>query len=73
MEQNSEFSMQEAMRLARSPSGQQLLALLQKNGGTDLNTAMEQAAAGNYEQAKKALSSLLADPEVKKLLEQLGR
>lgn len=74
MQENSnQFFIQEAMRLAGTPAGQQLLALLQKNGGDSLKTAMDQAAAGNYEQAKKALSSLLADPEAKKLLDRLGR
>ncbi|MBQ7801563.1 MAG: hypothetical protein IJ375_04495 [Oscillospiraceae bacterium] len=74
MQENSNQNlMQEAMRLAGTPAGQQLLALLQKNGGAELKAAMDQAAAGDYEQAKKALSSLLADPEAKKLLDRLGR
>ena len=71
-ENSNNFSMQEAMRLASTPAGQQLLALLQKNNGPELQSAMNQAAAGNYEQAKRALSSLLSDPEARKLLEQLG-
>lgn len=74
MQENSnQFLIQEALRLANTPTGQQLLTLLQKNGGSNLNTAMDHAAAGNYDQAKQALSALLSDPEVKKLLEQLGR
>ena len=74
MQENSnQFLIQEALRLANTPTGQQLLALLQKNGGDDLNKAMNSAAAGNYDQAKQTLSALLTDPEAKKLLEQLGR
>ena len=74
MQENSNQKMiQEALRLASTPAGQQLLALLQKNGGTELQDAMNQAATGNYDQAKKALASLMADPEAKKLLDQLGR
>lgn len=74
MQENSnQFSIQEAMRLAATPAGQQLLALLQKNGGDSLQQAMNQAASGNYDQAKASLASVLADPETKKLLEQLGR
>lgn len=74
MQENSnQFLIQEALRLAKTPTGQQLLALLQKNGGSDLNAAMNRAAAGDYDQAKQALSALLSDPEAKKLLEQLGR
>lgn len=74
MQENSnQFLIQEALRLASTPTGQQLLALLQKNGGSNLNAAMNRAAAGDYDQAKQALSALLSDPEAKKLLEQLGR
>lgn len=74
MQENSnQFLIQEALRLANTPTGQQLLTLLQKNGGSNLNAAMDHAAAGNYDQAKQALSALLSDPEAKKLLEQLGR
>ena len=74
MQENSNQNLiQEALRLANTSTGQQLLALLQKNGGDDLNKAMDRAAAGDYEQAKQALASLLADPQAKKLLEQLGR
>ena len=70
MQENSnQFLIQEALRLAKTPTGQQLLALLQKNGGSDLNAAMNRAAAGDYDQAKQALSALLSDPEAKKLLE----
>lgn len=74
MQENSnQFLIQEALRLAGTPVGQQLLALLQKNGGDGLKAAMDQAAAGDYGRAKNALASLLADPEAKKLLDQLGR
>ena len=74
MQENSNQNLiREAMRLAGTPAGQQLLALLQKNGGDGLKSAMDQAAAGDYEQAKQSLSALLSDPEAKKLLQQLGR
>ena len=72
-EKSNLFLIQEALRLAGTSTGQQLLALLQKNGGDSLRDAMDQAAAGNYDQAKSALTALLSDPEAKKLLEQLGR
>ena len=66
------FSMQEAMRLAKSPAGQQLLALLQQKDSPALQAAMDQAATGNYAQAKDTLSALMASPEIKKLLAQMG-
>ena len=48
MQKNSQnFSMQEALRLAKSDAGQQLLAHLQRADGEHLKQAMEQAAAGN--------------------------
>lgn len=74
MQENSnQFSVSDAMRLASTPAGRQLAALLQQNGGTDLKTAMEDAASGNYEKAKQLLSVLMENPEAKALLERLGR
>lgn len=73
MQENSgKFSMEEAMRMANSPAGQQLLALLQQNSSHDVDSAMKQAASGDYTQAKKILSALLADPKTRQLLQQLG-
>lgn len=66
------FSMQDAMRLASTPAGQQLLALLQQSDTAALRSAMEQASTGNYEQAKQVLGPLLNSPDVQKLLQQLG-
>lgn len=73
MDQNSELSMQEAMRLAQSPAGQQLFALLQQKNGADLQKAISSASAGDYQSAKTILSSLLDSPEAKALLQQFGR
>lgn len=66
------FSMQDAMRLASTPAGRQLLAILQQSDSAAMRSAMEQASNGNYEQAKQVLGPLLASPEVQKLLQQLG-
>ena len=72
MQKNSEnFSMQEALRLAKSDAGQQLLAHLQRTDSTRLQQAMDQAAAGDYDQMKQTLSSLMASDEVRALLKQL--
>ena len=74
MQKNSEdFSVQEALRLAKSPAGQQLLAMLRQTDGDALQQVMQQAAAGDYTQAKTTISQLLSTPEAQKLLEQLGR
>ncbi len=66
------FSTQDAMELASSPAGQQLMALLQRSDSPQLRTAMQEASNGNFTQAQKMLGPLLASPEVQKLLQQLG-
>ena len=72
MQKNSQnFSMQDAMRLARSDAGQQLLQLLRQSDGDALRKAADLAAAGDYRKASASLSALLDSPEVKALLKQL--
>lgn len=74
MEKNFQnFSIHEAMKLAKSDTGKQLIALLQQQNSKDLQNAMAQANAGDYTQAKQALSAILQNPEARALLEQLGR
>ena len=73
MQKNSQnFSMQEALRLANSDAGQRLLAILKQSDSNQLQQAMEQANAGNFENAQKMLTSLMASQEVKDLLKELG-
>ena len=72
MQKNSEnFSMQDALRLANSPAGQQLLALLQQTDSDTLSKAKAQAASGDYSQIAKTLAPLLASKDVKKLMQEL--
>lgn len=66
-----QYDMSELLRLAQSPAGQQLIALLQRTGGKELQSAVMKASSGDYEQAKQSLSSLLANPEAQALLKQL--
>lgn len=74
MQKNSQdFSVQEALRLANSPAGQQLLSLLRSTDSDQLDQAAAAASAGDYAKAGKTLSRLLASPEIKKFLEDLGR
>ena len=73
MQKNSEnFSIQDAMRLAGTPAGQELLSLLRRGDTTQFQQAAQLASAGNYTQAQQLLSGFLQDPEVQKLLSQLG-
>ena len=63
--------MTELFRLAQTPAGRQLIAMLQKSGGARLNEAIAKAAAGDYAQAKETLSDLLSSPEAQVLLKEL--
>lgn len=73
MEENSNnFSMQDMMRLAGTPAGQQLLNHLQKKNSKQLQTAIAHAVSGNMDQAKALLSEMIEDPESQKLIRQLG-
>ena len=73
MEENSNnFSMQDMMRLAGAPAGQQLLNHLQKKNAKQLQMAIAHAVSGNMDQAKEILSQLITDPQAQKLFKQLG-
>jgi len=69
---SDDFSVQEAMRFAKSPAGQELIAMLQKADHSQIQKAMSQASAGDYNDAQKTLSQILSSPEAQKLLKQLG-
>lgn len=69
MEKHADYA--QLLRLAQSPEGQQLLKLLQQSGGDSLKTAAAAASAGDFQQAKNLLSSLLSTPEAEKLIKQL--
>jgi len=74
MQKNSQdFSMQEALRLAKTPAGQQLLAMLQQADPQALQKAMQQATSGNYREASKSLNTLLSTPEAQSLMKELGK
>ena len=48
----------ELIRLAQTPAGQQLIALLQKQDSAQLQQAIAYAVSGDYNRAKAALSKL---------------
>ncbi len=64
--------MEEAKRLASSPAGRELFALLRQSHGAELEEAMAQAAAGDYDRAQKGLAQLLESPQVQALVQALG-
>ena len=59
------------MQLAASPQGQALLAQLQQNHPQALQSAMQEAQAGNYEQVKKTMSEFLSSPAGQALMQQM--
>ena len=72
MEQNiSNFSIEEAKRMAQSKAGKQLIALLQAQNPQKMQSAMNQASSGDIEQLKETLGAFMATPEVQSLLKQL--
>ena len=74
MEKKSQdFSMKEAMRLANSPAGKQLVQLLQQADQQTLNDAVRKAQQGNYEDAARQLQNLMTSPQAQALLKELEK
>ena len=74
MQKNSEdFSMERIMQLAKSPAGQQLLAMLQQKDPQALQQAAKQASQGDYKTAGQTLGAMLNSPEAQALMKELGR
>lgn len=59
------------LALARSPEGQQLLTLLQRSGGKELDSLVRAASAGDYQTARTILASLLSGKEAEDLLKKM--
>lgn len=66
------FSAEDVMRIANSPAGQQLIAMLQKADSATLQQAAAQANAGQYDAAQNTMQALLSDPKMQALVRQLG-
>ena len=64
-------ALQEAMKLASSPAGQKLIALLQAQNKSAIEQARQQAALGNMNDAKNTLSDLLKSEQVQKLIKEM--
>ena len=61
------------LKIAQSPAGQKLLAMLQSKSHEDLDSIAAAAASGNLEEAKKKLSKMLSDQNTQDLLSQLEK
>lgn len=72
MQKNCEnFSMQDALRMAQSPAGQQLLAMLRSGDSGQLQQVMDLAKSGDMANAKSALQSMLSSTQAQQLLKQM--
>ena len=71
-EKNVPISMSDLAALARSPAGQALYAQLQQTNEAQLRKAMSLAASGDMNGAGAILAPLLADPNIRSMVEKLG-
>lgn len=71
MQNQPSFSMEDALKIASTPQGQAILSQLKQKHSQDLEFAIQQAQAGNYEQVKQTLSAFLSTDEGKKLMSQI--
>ena len=69
---STNFSMQDIMRLAGTPAGQELLNYLQQKNQKQLQMAIAHAVSGNMDQARTFIAQLANDPQAQKLIKQLG-
>lgn len=67
------ISMQEVMRFAKSPAGQKLLTALRATGGEQVDKIKQLSSDGNYTGAQSALSEILKNPQVQRILKEMGQ
>lgn len=63
--------MDKIMQLANSPQGQAIFMQLQQSNPQALQSAMQDAQAGNFEQVKKTMSEFLSSPAGQALMQQM--
>lgn len=69
----NQFSMEDALKLASTPAGRELIALLQSAGGQDVEKAKQAAQKGDYTQAKNSLAEIMKSPKVQQLLREMEK
>lgn len=67
------FSEKDIRRVLGSPAGQQLLNLLTRSSGNELQRAAEAFKQGDMEAAKAILSPLMNSPEAASLVDEINR
>lgn len=68
---NRDIPIQEAMRLANSEAGKELLSLLQQTNSAQLQQAMRQASEGNYAALQQTMQTLLSTEQAQALVRKL--
>ena len=71
-EKNVPFSQADLAALARSSAGQQLFTKLKQTNSHEIQRAMTLAASGDMNGAGAILAPLLADPNIKAMVDRLG-
>ena len=71
--QSNEQTVQEAMRLAQTEAGKQLIELLRRTDAKQLQRVVDSAAKGDLARAQQSLAQLLQDPQAQQLLGRLGK
>ena len=66
-----EFSLRQAAQMAKSEAGQQLIGLLKSQHGDQLQSAMQQAQAGNFAQVKEMMEAMMASEQAQQLLKKM--
>ena len=66
-----DLSMQEAMRLANTDTGKQLIAMFKQQHSEEVPNVMQSLRAGDIERAKQALAAFMSDPKTQALLSKM--
>lgn len=69
---NFPFSAAQIQQVLGSAEGRQLLALLQRDGGSALRQAAQQIAQGNYDEAKAILEPVMSTSEAAELVRKIN-
>ena len=67
----SDLPIEKIKELSASPQGQALLSQLQNQKSKELEEAVTQAQAGNFEQVKRSVTEFLQTPAGQEMMRQL--
>ena len=67
------MDMDRILQLAQTDAGRQLIAMFRSQAGAGLDSAMEQAAAGDYSWLQASVREFMATPQARELVNKLRR